>query len=175
MRTSIWDISKDTIERLGIHMPTFNKGTFKRGAELIEYEAKPIKQFKISSIFRWYQPYAPGDAVEFTLSLKGIGGTFGGVEIFARQNGGEFKQVVNLAVKKTEQTHNIPPIILGGQGSVDYYMRSLGFPNPTVLLASVEPTHNDTFMLIVLGAILGCIGSVVAGLILAHFGIGISK
>jgi len=144
-------------------MPTFNKGTFKHGGELIEYDARPIKGFKISSIRRWDKPYAPGDAVEFTLSLKGVGGTFAGVQILARQNGGQLQWVANFSVKKTKETYRVPATILSGQGSIDYYMRSLGFPDPTILLASVEPTHNDTWMVLIAGGIitgiisLGCV------------------
>ena len=165
MKSRIYDILRVLLKKIGVHMPTFNKGTFTRGAELIEYEAKPVKRFKISSIFRWYQPYAPGDAVRFTLSLKGIKGTFGGVQVFVREDGGDLELVANLPVEKTERIHSVPAVILGGQGSVDYYMKSLGFERPSVLLVSVKPSHNDAIMFLVMGGMITLIVEILAILI----------
>ncbi len=146
-------------------MPTFNKDVYKRSSELIEYEAKPTDKYRtISSIFRIYRPYAPGDRVNFSLKIKSLNGMTGALSIMCCENGEEPFVIMNIGYTGEQKIITIPPSLVRGQGSIDYYMKSLGH-NESVLLVSVVPSHNDAVMFLIMGGVITLVVEVLAILI----------
>lgn len=142
-------------------MPHFNKGVYRN----IKFDARPARRFStISSIFRWYRPYAPGDKVDFDVITKSHikdDRTENMVyRLFFQENGGACEHVGFVHVKPNgvKNIESYAGKNLSGQGSFDYRMGLT--PDDSVVLVSVVATHNDAWMLLIAGGIVTLICSI---------------
>lgn len=149
-------------ERMNIRMPSFNKGIYR---EHLKYEAQPSRKFAvISSLFRWFRPYAPGEKVDFKLALQSLDGSNRNVRL-VRYNAGEVAEVREIHYTPQKVKHDIPGTVIPGQGAIDYRFGTEE-EDDSVLLVSVVASHNDQIVLMVVGAILGAILAIGTGVIL---------
>ncbi|MBN8658632.1 MAG: hypothetical protein J0M11_23045 [Anaerolineae bacterium] len=131
-------------------MPTFNRGIYKGR---FEYDAKPLGRWRtISRKFRWYRPYAPGERVDFLLSVRTIDNSHEHI-IMVKYEDGKNEQIKEIHCTPIWATHSISGMAVSGQGAVDYrFGRST--EDDSVLVASVVATHNDAWTMLVSGGII---------------------
>ncbi|MFZ5881532.1 MAG: hypothetical protein ACOY0R_19370, partial [Chloroflexota bacterium] len=136
-------------EGLRSRMPTFNHGVYKGR---FEYDAKPIGKFRtISSKLRWYRPYAPGERLNFSLSVRTVDGSHEHI-IMVKYEDGKNEQVREIHCTPTWAIHSISGMAVSGQGAIDYrFGRST--EDDSVLVASAVATHNDAWTMLAAGGI----------------------
>lgn len=153
-------IIQDTLkERLGIHMPSFNKGFF----EDIQYDAIPIGKFRIvSSVFRWYRPYAPGTHINFNLKLKSLKKDGCGIRLFLCV-GKKETLIGSYSCDRSFKKFKIDGISISEE--TKYYLKPLFNNDKSEIIVDVIPSHNDAFMFLILGGIITFIVETLAILI----------
>jgi hypothetical protein len=139
-------------------MPSFNKGIYR---EHLKYEAQPLRKLSvISSTFRWFRPYAPGEKVDFKLTLQSLDGSNRHVRL-VRYNAGKVLDVREIHYTPQVVKHDIPGLVVPGQGAIDYCFGT-SEEDDSVLLVSVVASHNDQWIIFALGILL----SFISGLLL---------
>lgn len=142
-------IARKIKEGLKSRVPTFNHGIYK---ERFKYDAKPIGKFRtISSILRWYRPYAPGERLNFSLLVRTIDGSHEHISMVKYEDG-KNEQVREIHCTPTWVSHSIPGMAISGQGAIDYRFGRSTEDN-SVLVASAVATHSDTWTVLVAGGI----------------------
>lgn len=138
------------LQRMGIHMPSFNKGIY-RG--ILKYEAKPSRKFgTICKLLRWYRPYAPGQKLDFKLTLQSLDGSNNNVRLYPYNNS-KIHDVKEIHYTPQKVEHKILGLVVPGQGSLDYRFGT-SEEEDSVIVVSTVATHNDTWTVLAAGGII---------------------
>ena len=144
-------------------MPHFNKGVYKK---IVEYEAKPTGKFRAPlSKIGIYLPYFPGNRVNFNFSTRALEeGNVGPIEVFCCRNDKIIENAVTMGYEFKKQTINIKGWSISG---IDHYIYQIGKnEKDTTVIVDVESSSNDKWMMLIIGAILAGIFSLIVGILL---------
>lgn len=140
-------------------MPNFNKGVF----EDVRFEAIPIGKLRIlSSVFRWYRPYAPGSHVDFNLKVKSYKKGGSGIRLILRV-GEKEESIGSYFCSENGNKIKVDGISLSEE--TKYCLKSMSIDNKSEVVVSVIPSHNDQWIMFVFGSFITLLCAILAWLL----------